>query len=67
MDIFDRAQACEALFRQDALEYATRKLPQRPARETCIDCGDPIPEARRQAVPGVQRCRICQTELEEGV
>lgn len=27
----------------------------------CIDCDEPIPEARRQAVPGVQLCVECQT------
>jgi phage/conjugal plasmid C-4 type zinc finger TraR family protein len=27
----------------------------------CIDCGDPIPKARRKAVPGVQRCVPCQS------
>ena len=26
----------------------------------CADCGEPIPEARRQAVPGVRRCVACQ-------
>lgn len=27
----------------------------------CIDCGDPIPEARQQAIAGVQRCVPCQS------
>jgi phage/conjugal plasmid C-4 type zinc finger TraR family protein len=31
------------------------------ARE-CVACGTPIPEARRAAVPGVQRCIACQEE-----
>ncbi|NDY41256.1 TraR/DksA family transcriptional regulator [Dissulfurirhabdus thermomarina] len=30
----------------------------------CVDCGRPIPEARRRAVPGCQRCRECQEECE---
>lgn len=25
----------------------------------CADCGDPIPEARRQALPGVTLCVAC--------
>jgi phage/conjugal plasmid C-4 type zinc finger TraR family protein len=30
----------------------------------CEDCGDAIPEARRQAVPGVRRCVPCQSEAD---
>lgn len=65
-DIFDRAQECEALFRQDALAYAAEAARNHGAesRTTCLDCGAAIPEARRKAVPGVQRCIHCQTELE---
>ncbi|NAZ18006.1 DksA/TraR family C4-type zinc finger protein [Paracoccus sp. M683] len=29
--------------------------------EFCVECDDPIPEARRQAVPGVQLCVDCQS------
>jgi phage/conjugal plasmid C-4 type zinc finger TraR family protein len=32
--------------------------------EYCEDCGDEIPEARRQAVRGCQRCVFCQEKLE---
>ena len=30
-------------------------------REDCAECGEPIPEARRRAVPGVTLCTPCQT------
>ncbi|HBR2697747.1 TPA: TraR/DksA family transcriptional regulator [Klebsiella pneumoniae] len=30
------------------------------ARVLCIDCDEPIPTARRQAIPGVQCCVTCQ-------
>ena len=30
----------------------------------CAECGLPIPEARRKAVPGVKLCRDCQEERE---
>jgi len=30
----------------------------------CADCGDPIPEARRRAVPGVTLCITCQTQAD---
>ena len=28
----------------------------------CEECGDPIPEARRKAIPGVRLCITCQQE-----
>ena len=28
--------------------------------EFCVECDEPIPEARRLAVPGVQLCVACQ-------
>ncbi len=31
----------------------------------CIDCGENIPEARIKAVPGCERCVVCQ-EIYEG-
>ena len=34
-------------------------------REECIDCKEPIPAARRKAVPGCERCIECQTDFEE--
>lgn len=30
----------------------------------CIDCADPIPQARREAVRGCERCTDCQTLAE---
>lgn len=30
----------------------------------CADCGEPIPEARRLAQPGVTLCITCQTEAD---
>ncbi len=30
----------------------------------CIDCGDPIPAARRAALPSAERCIRCQTNAE---
>jgi len=37
-----------------------------PSALECADCGDPIPEARRLAVPGCTRCRDCQEEHDGG-
>ena len=32
------------------------------SRATCADCDEPIPEARRQALPGVKLCVACQQD-----
>ena len=31
----------------------------------CMSCGDPIPEARRTALPGVRTCLPCRAEQEQ--
>lgn len=31
----------------------------------CVDCGEEIPERRREAAAGCQRCASCQEEAEE--
>lgn len=46
-------------------ELARMKRPgaaQRPSRTHCIECEEPIPEARREAIPGVSLCIDCQQE-----
>jgi phage/conjugal plasmid C-4 type zinc finger TraR family protein len=64
-DIFDRAQEREEQMRQDALaEQARRAQPTTSESATHCACSRPIPEPRRQAVPGVQTCIECQTLLE---
>ena len=49
----------------DALERARRAIPSGDSAEFCDECGEPIAEARRLALPGVQHCVRCQTELEQ--
>lgn len=34
--------------------------------EDCVDCDDPIPAARRAALPSAERCIGCQTKFERG-
>jgi phage/conjugal plasmid C-4 type zinc finger TraR family protein len=46
----------------DEVARARSRLPSGPSLQSCEDCGEPIPEARRRAVPGVQRCVHCQAE-----
>jgi len=43
---------------------ARSRIPKGEARLVCEDCEEPIPEARRKAVPGVRRCVGCQREVD---
>ncbi|RFA31316.1 hypothetical protein CAI21_01420 [Alkalilimnicola ehrlichii] len=43
---------------------AARVRYQGTSRTHCIDCDEPIPERRRQTLPGVQRCVDCQEMAE---
>lgn len=47
---------------QDAVLRARSRLPSGPGLSECEACGEPIPQARRQAIPGVRRCVTCQRE-----
>lgn len=64
-DIFDQAQELEALQREDAIERA-RWHGGACSAEECERCGAGIPEARRQALPGVVTCVDCAAALERG-
>ncbi|MGE0860161.1 MAG: DksA/TraR family C4-type zinc finger protein [Gammaproteobacteria bacterium] len=49
----------------DAVKHARDALAQGgESRPDCEECGEPIPEARRRAVPGVRRCVGCQEALD---
>jgi phage/conjugal plasmid C-4 type zinc finger TraR family protein len=50
---------------QDAVEQARRRLPAGESRTHCAMCDEPIPEARRKAIPGVRLCVDCQAEQEK--
>ncbi len=45
---------------KDGIRRAQSQIENGPGRTHCADCGDPIPEERRAAVPGAQRCLKCQ-------
>ena len=45
---------------EDAVARARSQLPQGESLAECEECGAPIPEARRQAMPGVRLCVSCQ-------
>ena len=50
---------------EDAVERARSRLPRGESLRHCEECGDGIPAARRQAVPGVRLCIACQQALDD--
>ena len=49
----------------DEVERARRNLPKGESLLECEECGEPIPEARRLALPGVRLCVACQNEADK--
>jgi phage/conjugal plasmid C-4 type zinc finger TraR family protein len=45
---------------KDGILRAKSRLAQGPSLSHCEQCAAPIPEARRQAMPGVRLCVPCQ-------
>ncbi|MFI9654971.1 DksA/TraR family C4-type zinc finger protein [Guyparkeria sp. GHLCS8-2] len=50
---------------EDALQRVRSEIPVGESLVECEECGEPIPEARRRAVPGVRLCVVCQAERDE--
>lgn len=61
-DPLDRAQVESELALQNIL--AARKIYTGKSSLYCHDCGEPIPQARRDAVPGCSFCAECQRLVE---
>ncbi len=51
----------------DAVMRAKSQLPVGHSLTHCEECNADIPEARRQAMPGVRLCVACQEELDREV
>jgi phage/conjugal plasmid C-4 type zinc finger TraR family protein len=49
---------------EDAVKRSQSLLPTGASLSHCADCGSEIPEARREALPGVRRCVQCQAALD---
>ena len=49
----------------DEVARARRNLPKGESLHFCEECGEPIPEARRKALPGVRLCVACQEEADK--
>lgn len=45
----------------DAVKSARARLPTGEGAGHCEDCGEPIPERRRRALPGTRTCVACQS------
>ncbi|HTJ89013.1 MAG TPA: DksA/TraR family C4-type zinc finger protein [Acidocella sp.] len=45
----------------DAVMIARARMPAGEGETHCAECGEPIPEGRRRAVPGVRTCVECQS------
>ena len=45
---------------KDGISRAQSRLAQGPSLTHCAECGAAIPEARRNALPGVKLCIACQ-------
>ncbi len=46
---------------KDAITRVQNRLPRGPSLLRCEECDGEIPEARRNAVPGVRLCVACQS------
>lgn len=64
-DIIDQACALEQQQREFWLQKQRERAEYAPAAFECEECGEPIPEARRQAVPACRTCISCQQEIEK--
>lgn len=49
---------------EDAVAAARSRLRYGESLLHCEECGEAIPEARRNAVPGVRLCIHCQNEID---
>ena len=46
---------------EDAVRRARDRLPRGASLTHCAECGNAIPAARREAIPGVRLCVTCQS------
>ena len=50
---------------EDAVQLARSRIPKGKSLSHCEECDEPIPAARREAIPGVRLCILCQAEKEK--
>lgn len=59
------SEQIEASIADELARMKARKAPVGDSLTHCADCEDPIPEARRTALPGVKLCVACASELQQ--
>ena len=52
----------DASIEDELKRMQSRRAPQGESFANCAECDEPIPEARRSAIPGVKLCIECQNE-----
>ena len=63
----EMAQLHSIHLHMNAISDVQRKLAQqrsKPSLTHCDECGDEIPQQRREAIPGVELCVFCQEHHE---
>lgn len=56
------SEQIEASIEDELLRLKSRPTPQGESRSHCAECEEPIPEPRREAIPGVKLCIDCASE-----
>lgn len=51
----------------DAVSAARSRMPRGESAEYCEECGEEIPQKRREALPGVRTCVECQSGRDSAV
>jgi phage/conjugal plasmid C-4 type zinc finger TraR family protein len=65
MDDIDKAQQHIEKELENAIRAARGVMPaDTRSAEVCEECGEPIPEARRDAISGCRLCAWCASEVE---
>jgi phage/conjugal plasmid C-4 type zinc finger protein, TraR family len=65
MDDIDRANDHAQRELENAIAAARGVMPaDRQSAQVCVECGEPIPEARRKAISGCRLCAWCAETLE---
>jgi phage/conjugal plasmid C-4 type zinc finger TraR family protein len=54
----------EASIQDELARMRQRRGPEGESLSHCADCGEPIPERRRAALPGVKLCIDCASEAQ---
>lgn len=52
----------QIIMAENGIDAARSMIPKGPSASHCLDCAEPIPEARRLAQSGCQYCITCQPQ-----